>query len=495
VLGFSGDCQSGHCATFLEVPDGGGGATAWARIGIGSNAMETQRRRLFKRLDPNQLHKSHFLDIEGGPEVDALIGQTLRRAREAWGYDLQQVSEALRIRRAHLEALEEGRYDDLPGSTYALGFFRSYARFLGLDADAIVEQLKTQSENLVKETKLDFPVPSAESRTPRLGLVVVALLLAALAYGGWRYLVAERDLDAALVLENPPSEILPPPEPSGLAPAEEQAVPLAGPAIAFGPIEELAQEPVDFPGSPAGEAPVSEEDLGITAEAAPSDVAAPSGVTPSNELGAAEVPADAGELAPPIGGGALSAAAPEVAFEEPNLGAPVVMAPAEEDFAELAPAEAMPPAAATSEGLEPSLAKVAQEPVAPAPEVETTAPEVSTAEVSEVEAIPGLEPEAATVPAPGYGEPGGRITITATADSWIEVKGPDGEVLFTRTLRAGEVYYVPNRAGLRFTTGNAGGLEIRVDSRLTPPLGGMGIVRRNIPLDPVVLVERAPPQP
>jgi cytoskeleton protein RodZ len=153
--------------------------------------------------------------------------------------------------------------------------------------------------------------------------------------------------------------------------------------------------------------------------------------------------------------------------------------------------EGVTPASNESASLEPSPTSLSEAPVEPAPKTEAAGPEATTLEAAATD----VAAEAAVAPASDYGEPGGRITITAAADSWIEIRGPNNEVLFTRTLHAGEVYRVPDRAGLRLTTGNAGGLEIRVDGRLTPPLGGTGIVRRNVPLDPVVLVERTPPQP
>ena len=61
-------------------------------------------------------------------------GQDLRAARLRRGDDLATVSRALKIRKDHLEAVEEDRLGGLPGKTYAIGFVRSYAGYLGLDA-------------------------------------------------------------------------------------------------------------------------------------------------------------------------------------------------------------------------------------------------------------------------------------------------------------------------------------------------------------------------
>ena len=50
-------------------------------------------------------------------------------------------------------------------------------------------------------------------------------------------------------------------------------------------------------------------------------------------------------------------------------------------------------------------------------------------------------------------------------------------------LRSGDVYRVPNRENLTLLAGNAGGLEILVDGRVMPPLGPLGVVRRDISLN------------
>ena len=67
------------------------------------------------------------------------LGADLKAAREHKGLDLREVADELRIRHVHLQAIEEGYFDDLPGPVYAVGFVRSYAEYLGLDGEVAVE--------------------------------------------------------------------------------------------------------------------------------------------------------------------------------------------------------------------------------------------------------------------------------------------------------------------------------------------------------------------
>src|SRR5271165_5056824 len=80
-----------------------------------------------------------------------------------------------------------------------------------------------------------------------------------------------------------------------------------------------------------------------------------------------------------------------------------------------------------------------------------------------------------------------RIVIRATADSWIQIRNTDQSVLFTRVLKAGESYRVPDRPGVLMRTGNAGGLEITVDGKPAPSVGPIGAIR-NVPLEPQALM-------
>ena len=80
-----------------------------------------------------------------------------------------------------------------------------------------------------------------------------------------------------------------------------------------------------------------------------------------------------------------------------------------------------------------------------------------------------------------------RIVIRATADSWIQIRNTDQSLLFTRVLKAGESYRVPDRPGVSMRTGNAGGLEITVDGRPAPSIGPNGAIR-NVLLEPQALI-------
>jgi cytoskeleton protein RodZ len=61
------------------------------------------------------------------------LGEFLRRERELRHISLDDVAERTKISRRYLEAIEEERYDRLPGETFVRGFIRSYAQSVGLD--------------------------------------------------------------------------------------------------------------------------------------------------------------------------------------------------------------------------------------------------------------------------------------------------------------------------------------------------------------------------
>jgi cytoskeleton protein RodZ len=103
------------------------------------------------------------------------------------GEDIRSIAQSLRIRRDQLEALEESRYDALPARAYAIGFVRSYAEYLGLDSRHIVDRYKAELDrNEAGAADIHFPDgPHEERRLPRGTALIVALVVASGAYGGW----------------------------------------------------------------------------------------------------------------------------------------------------------------------------------------------------------------------------------------------------------------------------------------------------------------------
>ena len=72
------------------------------------------------------------------------IGQILRKAREEKGLTLEQAEEQTKIRRKYIEALENEKYEVLPGPVYVKAFIKTYARYLDLNGDLLVEGLNNE---------------------------------------------------------------------------------------------------------------------------------------------------------------------------------------------------------------------------------------------------------------------------------------------------------------------------------------------------------------
>ena len=77
------------------------------------------------------------------------IGTRLRQERERQGRTLKEVADATNIKEAYLAAVETERFDTIPGVVFVKGFIRTYANYLGLNGDALVEEYK---ESFVSRT-------------------------------------------------------------------------------------------------------------------------------------------------------------------------------------------------------------------------------------------------------------------------------------------------------------------------------------------------------
>lgn len=140
---------------------------------------------------PNR-RRLHLREISGDAEAPlGNVGQELRAARLRRGDDLAAVSRVLKIRKFHLDALEEDKFEKLPGRAYAVGFVRAYAEYLGLDAVAAVERFKEETAGRSDGTYQITLVPDAdERRLPHGWLIIVGVLVAIIGYAGYHLAIS-----------------------------------------------------------------------------------------------------------------------------------------------------------------------------------------------------------------------------------------------------------------------------------------------------------------
>jgi cytoskeleton protein RodZ len=121
------------------------------------------------------------------------VGVILARARVAQGLTLDDVAQQLKFGVRQIDALEQGRFESLPGSTFARGMVRSYARLLKLDSEHILDKVEGKFEvpdaNRLA-TRYREPVPfsdgSRRSNITYAVLSVAVLLVAAGVLFGWQ---------------------------------------------------------------------------------------------------------------------------------------------------------------------------------------------------------------------------------------------------------------------------------------------------------------------
>jgi cytoskeleton protein RodZ len=82
------------------------------------------------------------------------FGQKLKLEREKRNITLEQISVSTKIGIRMLQALEEDKFNQLPGGIFNKGFVRAYSRFLGLDEDqTIADYLQASGDALPASTE------------------------------------------------------------------------------------------------------------------------------------------------------------------------------------------------------------------------------------------------------------------------------------------------------------------------------------------------------
>lgn len=420
-----------------------------------------------RRIGMFGVEPSEFIDDRNEDGVAAL----LRRRREELGRDVATVARQLRIRAIYIQAIEDGRLQDLPGTAYAVGFVRAYADYLGLDGNSIVSDYRDELARRSRQNQLIWPVDQVEHKHFPGGIIlVVSLVVAVVLYGGWYFASQPGGTGIDLIDQVP----------------------------------EFMKKQADEPA--AGQAPEAAEDVASQATAS-TPTSIPSADDSSAETAPSSAQASQSSTVPattdtPTNADASSTIAPETS---PAAAAPAVPAEgAGVPTASVGTAPALPAAGTATDPAQPAAPATAATPDATALTGDAaTAPTVpganalatdpatvgQTAPTEQQAAVPtgeaAIDPAAAesAVPTP-------RIVLRAAKDSWVEIFDSQQNVVLQRILRAGESYAVPDQSGLVMNTGNAGGLVIELDGQAQPSLGSVGVVKRGIKLEPAALNEQ-----
>jgi len=137
----------------------------------------------------------------------ASFGTRLRQEREQRGITLDQISRSTKIGTRFLQALEQDRFEQLPGGIFNKGFIRAYARFLGLNEEqTLADYLAATSPGEPTPAPSETAVPPAGSpkiagaqaeseRATNLpwGTFAMLLLVVALSFAIWGFYTRERE--------------------------------------------------------------------------------------------------------------------------------------------------------------------------------------------------------------------------------------------------------------------------------------------------------------
>ncbi len=122
----------------------------------------------------------------------AHVGERLASARVARSLTLNDIASRTRIPMRHLEAMEAGKFETLPGRTYAIGFGQAYARAVELPEEEIAQQIREALGGAshvptreVTQFDLDEPSKVPSAKLALLAAVTGAVILLA-GFGIWR---------------------------------------------------------------------------------------------------------------------------------------------------------------------------------------------------------------------------------------------------------------------------------------------------------------------
>ena len=139
--------------------------------------------------------------------VGAEFGEELRSERERRGISLETICARTKVNRRHLDALERGDYQALPGGVFRRGFVRAYLGSMGLEehawmarwdacyaayaqsVGALLEPAADGWATFAANVKKNRGVPRRRYLGRWLGVLAMLILLGVAGWMVWRYVV------------------------------------------------------------------------------------------------------------------------------------------------------------------------------------------------------------------------------------------------------------------------------------------------------------------
>lgn len=136
------------------------------------------------------------MTVEPAASGPAQLGLLLRKAREARGLSIDEVTQVLKFRARQIEALEADANAVVAGDVFARGLLRSYARFLKLDPEPLLALVDTEAPLTMPEVRAPDNMGTAMPdggwrRLPPLVLLSLLLLAVAGGLAAWHFLAPE----------------------------------------------------------------------------------------------------------------------------------------------------------------------------------------------------------------------------------------------------------------------------------------------------------------
>ena len=337
------------------------------------------------------------------PEI--LFGEALQEARHKSNQSLSQISSLLRIRQDYLKAIENGTPHDIPGTTYAIGFIKSYSNYLGIDPEGYINSFKTKAQNQEFKNSNVFPSPAPEGKIPSVMVIFTTILIT-----GGIVLIWDNLRKTSTYLSN-----------------QHDVIKLqTNPITAVGEQENQNSDSKSFPQKKAPEKNSLQS----------GNKTVVSKTTPDNNLKTKQY---------------KSAKLIEKKGIEPT--------DPQSGTTKRTKKKSLETASINSSSLRETTDQFQEK-------AKKTVVDVKRLKVSNAPSVAALS----------------TFTIQATADSWIQIKALNSNILVSRILKTHETYNVPNRNDLLLSTGNIGALVIRINGKEIPKYAGSMRVAKDIAL-------------